>query len=246
MLNGKTVIVTGASRGIGAAIARLCAQKGADVAIVYAGNADKAEETAEACRGCGVRAKAYQADVSDFAAVKTTVDTIVADFGGVWGLVNNAGVTCDKLLMRMNEEDFDRVVDVNLKGAFAMIKHITPVLVRARGGRIVNVSSVVGLMGNAGQANYAASKAGIIGLTKSVARELAARNVTCNAVAPGFIDTDMTAKLTSEQQAAIRAGIPLGRIGAPDDVAQAVAFLLDDCAGYITGEVIKIDGGLYI
>lgn len=246
MLKDKTVIVTGGSRGIGAAIARACAEQGADVAVVYAGNADAAAQTVNACVALGVRAKAYQCDVSDFEAAKNTVAAVVADFGGVWGLVNNAGVTCDKLLLRMTEADFDRVLAVNLKGAFNMIKHITPVLLREKCGRIVNLSSVVGLMGNAGQANYAASKAGVIGLTKSVARELASRSITCNAIAPGFIDTDMTAKLSEEQKAAIRAGIPLGTIGRVEDVAALVSFLLSDAARYITGEVVKVDGGLYI
>ena len=246
MLKGKTVVVTGGSRGIGAAIARHCAQCGANVAVVYAGRADAAQETVANCEKLGVRAKAYQCDVSDFEAAKNLVASIVTDFGSVWGLVNNAGVTCDKLLLRMSEADFDRVLAVNLKGSFNMIKHLTPVLLRAKEGRIVNLSSVVGLMGNAGQVNYAASKAGVVGMTKSVARELASRSITCNAVAPGFIDTDMTAKLTDDQQAAIRAGIPLGTIGTVDDVAATVAFLLGAGARYITGEVIKVDGGLYI
>lgn len=246
MLKDKNIIVTGASRGIGAAIALECAAQGANVAIVYAGRADAAAETAEKCAAFGVKAAAYQCDVSDFEAAKGVIARISADFGTVWGLVNNAGITRDKLIMRMSEEDFTRVLDVNLKGCFHMIKHLTPLLARAREGRIVNLSSVVGLMGNAGQVNYAASKAGVIGLTKSVAKELAPRAVTCNAVAPGFIDTDMTAALSAEQKAAIRSGIPLGTIGAPADVAKLTAFLLSEDAGYITGQVIKVDGGLYI
>lgn len=246
MLKGKNVIVTGGSRGIGAAICLEIAAQGGNVAIVYAGNEEAALNTKSQAESLGAKAFVYQADVSDFEAAKRVVEQAAADLGGVDGLVNNAGVTCDKLLLRMSEQDFDRVLQVNLKGTFNMIKHITPIMLKARKGHIVNMSSVVGLMGNAGQINYAASKAGVVGLTKSVAKELASRSVTCNAIAPGFIGTDMTAKLTQQQQDAIKGGIPLSRMGEAQEVAYLAAFLLSDRAAYITGEIIKVDGGLYI
>lgn len=242
ILKGQTVVVTGAIRGIGKAIAVLCASKGANIAIPYVGG-DPAPALEE-CRSYGVKAEAYECDVSDFAATKAVCDKIVADFGGVDALVNNAGITADNLILRMTEEAFDKVIAVNLKGAFNMIKHLTQNFMRRRGGAIVNISSVVGLMGNAGQINYSASKAGLIGMTKTVARELSSRGVTCNAVAPGFIDTAMTAALTPEQQDAIKKQIPLGVIGQAEDVARTVAFFLEN--RYITGEVIKVDGGMYI
>lgn len=242
ILKGKTVVVTGGVRGIGEAIALRCAEKGANIAVPYLG-VDPAPAL-EKFRDCGVKAEAYECNVADFSATKTVCDAIVAEFGGVDALVNNAGITADKLILRMTEEDFDKVIAVNLKGAFNMIKHLTQNFMRNRGGAIVNISSVVGLMGNAGQANYAASKAGLIGLTKTVARELSSRGVTCNAVAPGFIDTAMTAALTPEQQDAIKKQIPLGFIGQPDDVARTVLFFLEN--RYITGEVVKVDGGMYI
>lgn len=242
ILKGKTVVVTGGGSGIGKAIATLCAQKGANVAIPYVG--PDPSEAVKAFEKAGVKAKAYLCDVSDFNATKEVCDKIIADFGTVDALVNNAGITADKLILRMTEEDFDKVISVNLKGAFNMIKHLTQNFMRARGGAIVNISSVVGLMGNAGQANYSASKAGLIGLTKTVARELASRNVTCNAVAPGFIATAMTAALTPEQQDAIKKQIPLGFIGQPEDVARTVIYFLEN--RYITGEIIKVDGGMYI
>ena len=240
MLNGKVALVTGGSRGIGAAIARELAAQGADLALVYAGNRDNAEAL---CAGMtaqyGIKALAYQCNVADFAAAKDTVAQIKKDFGTVHILVNNAGITKDGLLAMMKECQFDDVISVNLKGAFNMIRHCTGLFIRNKGGRIINISSVTGIMGNAGQANYAASKAGLIGLTKSVARELAPRGITCNAVAPGFIDTDMTRDLHDSPLAAT---IPLGRMGKPEEVAQAVAFLAN--ADYITGEVIKVDGGI--
>ena len=244
MLNDQTAIVTGGSRGIGRAICLELAAQGANSALVYAGNTQAAEETAEACRALGVKAGCYQCDVADFDAVKETVAKIKADFGGVQILVNNAGVTRDGLLAAMKKADFDLVIDTNLKGAFHFIRHVTPIMMRARYGRIVNISSVSGIMGNAGQSNYSASKAGVIGLTKATARELAARNVTCNAVAPGFIATDMTKALVEQNSDAITASIPLGRVGAPEDVAKAVSFLVSPDSTYITGEVLRVDGGM--
>ena len=240
MLNGKTALVTGGSRGIGAAVAKKLASLGADIAVVYAGNQAAAEAVCQEIRDTyGVKAQPYRCNVADFEEVKQTVKQIKADFGTVHILVNNAGITKDGLIATMSEKDFDDVIAVNLKGAFNMIRHCTGLFIRNRGGSIINISSVTGIMGNAGQANYAASKAGIIGLTKSVARELAPRNVTCNAVAPGFIATDMTAQL---HDSPLAASIPLGRNGTPEDVAQAVAFLAE--AGYVTGTVLQVDGGI--
>ena len=243
MLNGKTAVVTGGSRGIGAAVAEKFASLGASVAIIYAGSTDAAETLCSSLRDkFGTHAVAYQCDVADFAAVKTTVAAVKAEFGGVDILVNNAGITRDGLVAMMKEDDFDQVIGVNLKGAFNFIRHVSPLLIRAGGGRIVNISSVSGLMGNAGQANYSASKAGLIGLTKSVARELAAKSITCNAVAPGFIKTDMTKKFEGDEQ--LTAAIPLGRMGEVSDIAETVAFLCSPAANYITGEVIRVDGGM--
>ena len=241
MLTGKVAVVTGASRGIGAAVARKLASLGADLALIYAGNDALAETVAEDCRTLGVRAKTYRCDVADGEAVKETVTRIRAELGGVQLLVNNAGITRDALAMSMKDADFDRVLDVNLKGAFHMIRHCSGLMLRGKYGRIVNVSSVAGLMGNPGQANYAAAKAGLIGLTKTVAKELASRGITCNAVAPGLIDTDMTRALGLGEEA-VRAAIPLGRAGTAEEAAEAVAFLLQ--ADYITGEVLRVDGGM--
>ncbi|MDR1589609.1 MAG: 3-oxoacyl-[acyl-carrier-protein] reductase [Oscillospiraceae bacterium] len=242
-LEGKTAIVTGASRGIGRAIALRFARAGASVAIIYASDADRADEVRREAAGHGVRAAAYRCDVSDFEAVKNTVNSVCEFFGTIDILVNNAGVTSDGLIVAMKEQSFDRVIGANLKGAFNMIRHCSPVFVRRRSGRILNISSVAGLSGNAGQANYAASKAGLIGLTKTVAREFASRGICCNAIAPGFIATDMTAALDSGK---ITQSIPLGRAGRPDEVAELALFLCGDGAAYITGEVIRIDGGLAI
>ena len=241
MLKGKVAVVTGASRGIGAAIAEKLASLGADLALIYAGNTEKAEAVAERCRAQGVRAEIYRCDVADGDAVKAAVGRIRTDLGGVHLLVNNAGITRDGLAAAMKDEDFDAVLDTNLKGAFHMIRHCSGLMLRAKYGRIVNVSSVAGLMGNPGQANYAASKAGLIGLTKTVAKELASRGITVNAVAPGLIDTDMTRSLGLAEDA-LRAAIPLGRAGKAEEVAETVAFLLQ--ADYITGVVLRVDGGM--
>ena len=243
-LNGKTALVTGASRGIGRAIALRLAEDGANVAVIYAGSADKAEAVVNEITALGVNAKAYRCNVSDSAAVNETVKAVTNDLGKIDILVNNAGITRDGLMLRMKDEDFDAVLDTNLKGAFNMIRACYSGFIRKKSGRIINISSVSGIMGNAGQANYSASKAGVIGLTKSVARELASRGITCNAVAPGFIQTDMTENLGDNNP--LLNSIPLGRMGKPEDIAAAVAFLASDSAAYITGEVLKVDGGLAI
>lgn len=243
-LNGKTALVTGASRGIGRAIALRLAEDGANVAVIYAGSADKAEAVVNEITALGVNAKAYQCNVADSAAGNETVKAVTNDLGKIDILVNNAGITRDGLMLRMKDEDFDAVLDTNLKGAFNMIRACYSGFIRKKSGRIINISSVSGIMGNAGQANYSASKAGVIGLTKSVARELASRGITCNAVAPGFIQTDMTENLGDNNP--LLNSIPLGRMGKPEDIAAAVAFLASDSAAYITGEVLKVDGGLAI
>lgn len=243
-LNGKTALVTGASRGIGRAIALRLAEDGANVAVIYAGSADKAKAVVNEITALGVNAKAYRCNVADSAAVNETVKAVTNDLGKIDILVNNAGITRDGLMLRMKDEDFDAVLDTNLKGAFNMIRAYYSGFIRKKSGRIINISSVSGIMGNAGQANYSASKAGVIGLTKSVARELASRGITCNAVAPGFIQTDMTENLGDNNP--LLNSIPLGRMGKPEDIAAAVAFLASDSAAYITGEVLKVDGGLAI
>ena len=240
MLKGKTAVVTGGSRGIGEAIVYKLASMGANVAVIYAGNAVAAEKVCEKCKQeYSVDAKAYACNVADFSAVKETVAKIKDDFGTAQILINNAGITRDGLLAMMKEEDFDAVLDTNLKGAFHMIRHMTGLFIRAREGSIVNITSVAGMMGNAGQCNYSASKAGLIGLTKSVAKELAPKGIRCNAVAPGFIATDMTENQTDNP---LLNRIPLGRMGETDDVADAVAYLVT--AKYVTGEVLRVDGGI--
>ncbi len=245
-LTGKNALVTGGSRGIGRAICLELARQGANVAVNYAGSAQAAEEVAAACKEMGVDAFAVQADVADAAAVDAMVKEAIARFGRVDILVNNAGITRDKLALQMKEEDFDAVLDTNLKGAFLCMKAVYRPMMKQRYGRIVNLSSVVGLRGNAGQANYAASKAGLIGMSKSIAKELASRGVTVNLVAPGFIDTDMTAVLPDSAREALMKSIPMARLGQPEDVAKAVAFFASEEAGYITGQVLCVDGGMAV
>lgn len=244
MLQEKNALVTGASRGIGRAIALELARQGANVAIVYAGNEQKAKEVQEEIQSMGRKAEIYRCNVADFEATKELVSKVLEDFGGLDILVNNAGIVKDGMVLSMKEEDFDQVVDINLKGAFHMIKHTYSHFMRKRAGRIINITSVVGLNGNAGQANYSSSKAGLIGLTKSVAKELGARGVTCNAVAPGYINTEMTEVLSDKVKDAMKAMIPMRKPGEPEDIAKAVAFLASDSARYITGEVLRVDGGM--
>ncbi len=240
MLKGKTAVVTGGSRGIGEAIVYKLASLGANIAVIYAGNATAAENVCEKCKKeYGVDAKAYQCNVSDFSAAKETVAKIRSDFGTTQILINNAGITRDALLAMMKEDDFDAVLATNLKGAFNMIRHMTGLFIRAHEGCVINIASVAGMIGNAGQCNYSASKAGLIGLTKSVAKELAPKGIRCNAVAPGFISTDMTENQTDNPLLNM---IPLGRMGETEDVADAVAYLVT--AKYVTGEVLRVDGGI--
>ena len=239
MLSGKTALITGGSRGIGAAIARKFAELGANIAIVYAGNQEAAQNVCGLCEGFGVKAAAYQCNVADYEEVKTTVAAVRRDFGSIEILVNSAGITRDGLIPMMSEAAFDAVLDTNLKGTFNMIRHVSGVMLRAKQGVIINLASVSGLMGNAGQCNYAASKAGVVGLTKSVAKELASKGIRCNAIAPGFIRTDMT---LSQADNPMLAMIPLGRMGEAEEVAEAAAYLAT--ANYVTGEVLRVDGGI--
>jgi 3-oxoacyl-[acyl-carrier protein] reductase len=243
-LSNKVALVTGASRGIGAAIALELAARGAAVAVNYAGSADAAADVVARIEAAGGRAVALQADVSDPAGASALVEQSIAQLGGLDIVVNNAGITRDGLLVRMSDEDWGAVITTNLTGVFSVTRAAAKHLMKQRSGSIVNVTSVVGLVGNAGQANYAAAKAGVIGLTKSVARELASRNVRANAVAPGFIETDMTAALSEAVSDAARGQIALGRFGSVEDVAAAVAFLASDEASYITGQVLAVDGGM--
>ena len=244
MLSNKVAVVTGGGRGIGRAISLALAEKGASVAIIYAGNAEAAEKTVADCAAMGVKSAAYVCDVASFDGTKAVAREIISQFGGVDILVNNAGITRDGLIATMREESFDEVIGANLKGAFNMTKHLYANFLKRRAGRIINISSVSGLMGNPGQANYSASKAGLIGLTKTTAKELGARGITCNAIAPGYIESDMTAQLPGDRLEAAEKAIPLGRLGKPEDVAALAVFLASGAAAYITGEVIRTDGGL--
>jgi 3-oxoacyl-[acyl-carrier protein] reductase len=244
-LEGKVALVTGAGRGIGKAVALALAAEGAKVAVNYSRSAEAAEQVVAAITEQGGAAISVQANVSINAEVEAAVKRVVAEFGTLDILVNNAGITRDKLLLRMTEDDWDSVLDTNLKGAFLFARAVAPIMVKRRSGVIVNVGSVIGKVGGAGQANYSASKAGLVGLTKSLARELGSRHIRINAVAPGFITTDMTQELKAEYQEAIVKQIPLGRFGTPEDVARVVAFLCTEDAAYIHGEVLSIDGGLF-
>lgn len=244
-MKGKTAIVTGGSRGIGRVISVELARGGANLVINYAGNQQAVEETAAICREQGVLAVIVQGDISESEVCEKIVETAVSTFGGVDILINNAGITRDNLLMRMSEEDFDAVIRTNLRGTFLMMKAVSRPMMKKRYGRIVNLSSVVGLSGNAGQVNYAASKAGVVGMTKSFAKEVASRGITVNALAPGFIETDMTAKMAEAAISAAAASIPAGRMGTPQDVAAAAAFLASEKAAYVTGQVLSVDGGMY-
>jgi 3-oxoacyl-[acyl-carrier protein] reductase len=242
----KTALVTGAGRGIGRAIAIALAENGMNVVVNYNGSADKAEETAEIIRGMGVKAVAYKCNVADFEECKKMIDDVIAEFGRIDVLVNNAGITRDNLLMKMSEDDFDSVIGINLKGAFNTTKHVSKYLLKQKAGKIINISSVSGILGNPGQANYSASKAGVIGLTKSTARELASRGITCNAIAPGFIETDMTSAMNEQVIEKSVEMIPLKRIGKAEEIAHMAAFLASEKADYITGQVFAVDGGMTI
>ncbi|MDY5627887.1 MAG: 3-oxoacyl-[acyl-carrier-protein] reductase [Clostridia bacterium] len=242
MLNGKTALITGASRGIGRAIALKLSNEGASIAAIYCGSEEKARELKAEIDKNGGKINIYKCDVSNFSECENIVKQVTSDFGGVDILVNNAGITNDKLVLQMGENDFDSVIDTNLKGAFNMIKHCYRNFMKKKYGKIINISSVSGIIGNAGQANYSSAKAGIIGLTKTVAKELASRNVCCNAIAPGFIKTDMTESFQDNEN--VLSSIPLKRMGSADEVANLAAFLASDLSDYITGEVIRIDGGL--
>ncbi len=245
-LKGKVALITGASRGIGREIALAMAEAGADIAVIYSGQAEAAREVCAVARAHGVSAYAYCCDVSSSTQTSRLTAQVLEQFGKIDILVNNAGITKDRLIMQMSEEDFDSVINVNLKGAFNMTKSVYSHFVRRRSGRIINITSVSGMMGNAGQANYSAAKAGLIGLTKSTAKELASRKITCNAIAPGFIKTDMTDALSQSVKDAAISKIPMREMGECADIAALALFLASEEAKYITGEVIKCDGGLYI
>ena len=244
LLNGKTAIITGGSRGIGKGIAEVFAAHGANVAFTYSSSVASAQELEKHLETLGVKAKGYQSNAANFEEAQKLVEDVLADFGSVDILIDNAGITKDNLLMRMSEADFDKVIDVNLKSVFNMTKAIQKTFLKQRSGSIINMSSVVGVKGNAGQANYAASKAGVIGFTKSVALELGSRNIRCNAIAPGFIETEMTANLNEETVAGWRQSIPLKRGGTTEDVANACLFFASDMSAYVTGQVMNVDGGM--
>lgn len=244
ILQGKNVIITGASRGIGRGIAKVFADHGANVAFTYSSSEGPALELEKELSAAGVKAKAFKSNAASFSEAENLVAQVLEEFGGVDVLINNAGITKDNLLMRMAEEDFDKVIEVNLKSVFNMTKAVQRTMLKQRHGSIINMSSVVGVKGNAGQTNYAASKAGMIGFTKSVALELGSRNIRCNAIAPGFIETEMTEKLDEKTVQGWRDAIPLKRGGTPEDVANACLFLASDMSAYITGQVINVDGGM--
>lgn len=246
MLTGKVALVTGASRGIGSAIAKTLAREGAFVIANFNGSKEKAEAVVSEIKSAGGDAVAVQCDVSDFAACGTMIENCIKEYAHIDILVNNAGITRDNLIMKMSEEDFDAVLNTNLKGAFNTIRHMSRYFLKQRQGSIINISSVSGVIGNAGQANYSASKAGVIGLTKSVARELSKRGITCNAVAPGFIETEMTEQMPESAKEAVKQQIPLQRTGKVEDIAEMVTFLASEKASYITGQVISVDGGMSI
>ncbi|MCM8569971.1 3-oxoacyl-[acyl-carrier-protein] reductase [Gramella jeungdoensis] len=245
LLEGKNAIITGGSRGIGKGIAQVFAKHGANVAFTYNSSAQSAEELANELEGMGVKAKAYQSNAASFKEAQELVDKVNEDFGSIDILVNNAGITKDNLLMRMSEEDFDKVIEVNLKSIFNMTKAVQRTMLKQRNGSIINMSSVVGVTGNAGQANYAASKAGIIGFSKSMAQELGSRNIRTNVVAPGFIETEMTEKLDEKTVQGWREAIPLKRGGKPEDIANACVYLGSDLSSYVTGQIIHVDGGMH-
>lgn len=244
LLEGKTAIITGASRGIGRGIALVFAQQGANVAFTYSASVEAARQLEDELVTFGVKAKGYQSNAADFNEAQKLVDDVVAEFGTVDILINNAGITKDNLLMRISEEDFDKVIEVNLKSVFNMTKAVQRPMLKQRKGSIINMSSVVGVQGNAGQSNYAASKAGMLGFTKSIALELGSRNIRCNAIAPGFIQTEMTEKLPEATVKGWTDAIPLKRGGTPDDVANACVFLASDMSAYITGQTLNVDGGM--
>ena len=244
LLENKVVLITGGSRGIGAAIVQKFAENGATIAFTYHSSAEKATAVAEAAAASGVTVKAYQSDASSYTAAEALVKQVIADFGRVDVLINNAGITRDTLMLRMKEEQWDQVIETNLKSVFNLTKHILRPMLKQRVGSIINMSSVVGEFGNAGQANYAASKAGIFGFTKSIAKEVGSRNIRCNAVAPGFIETDMTEELDEKTKAAFLAGIPLKRLGKAEEVAETCLFLASDLSTYISGQTISVCGAL--
>ena len=246
MLTGKVALVTGAGRGIGRQIALTLAAQNAFVIVNYNGSKDKAEETVSEIKAAGGDAVSYKCNVSDFEECQQMITAIIKEYKHIDILVNNAGITRDGLIMKMSEDDYDAVLDTNLKGTFNTIRHMSRYFLKQKSGRIINISSVSGILGNAGQANYSASKAGVIGLTKAVARDLASRGITVNAVAPGFVDTDMTDALSDSAKENLISQIPLGRTGKPQDIANAVLFLASDAAGYITGQVLSVDGGMAI
>lgn len=244
LLSGKTALITGASKGIGRAIAIRYAQEGANVAFTFLSSVEKGQALEAELAAFGIKAKGYQSDASDFKAAEELVNNVVAEFGGLDILVNNAGITRDNLLMRMTEEAWDEVIGINLKSCFNTVKAVTRTMMKAKSGSIINITSVVGIKGNAGQANYAASKAGIIGFTKSIALELGSRNIRSNAVAPGFIETEMTSVLDEKTVQGWRDGIPMKRGGQPEEVANACVFLGSDLSSYISGQVIQVDGAM--